>query len=75
MQNTEERLEDILESIEHKNNCLDIEYAKVKAHIQTIRDTGRDTTQIVQQLRDNLSSREELYETIRQTYKDAVGIR
>jgi len=75
MQNTEERLEDILESIHHQNNVLDIEYLKIKANIKTIEHTGRDTSQIVQQLQDNLSSREELYNKIRQTYKDAVGIR
>ena len=75
MQNTNERLEDILDSIEHQNNVLDREYAKIKANIKTISVTGRDTTQIVQQLKDNLSSREDLYAKIRQTYKDSVGIR
>lgn len=75
MQNTEERLENILDSIGHQNNVLNEEYLKIKANIKTISDTGRDTTALVQQLQDNLSSRQDLYEKIRQTYKDALCIR
>jgi len=75
MQNSNEKLDEVLMNIEHKYNVLQEEYKKIKAYIYQVKGTGRDVTYLVQQLRDNLSSQEELYEEIRQAYKDALGIK
>lgn len=75
MQNTDERLEHIINEIQHKYNVLQEEYKKIKAYILQIKGTGRDTTYLVQQLRDNLANQEAIYEEIRQAYKDALKIR
>lgn len=74
MQDTVEKLEEILASIGQQNNILNDEYGKICADIQKLRDSGRDTTYLVQQLKDNMSSRKELYDRIRQSYKDSIGL-
>ena len=75
MQNNDERLAYEIEAIQHKFNVLQEEYKKIKAYILQIKGTGKDTTYLVQQLRDNLASQEEIYNEIRQAYKDALKIR
>lgn len=75
MENTDERLEKILDSIEHQYCVLLEEYATIKEQIIEIQGTGKDTSALVQQLKDNLSSRKALYDKVRQTYKDALNVR
>lgn len=75
MNNTDERLDDILESIGHQYQVLLEEYSTIKKQIREIQGTGKDTSALVQELRDNLTSRKALYDKVRQTYKDALNVR
>ena len=74
MQNTDEKLESILESIRHQYQVLVEEYPVVEEQIREMQKMGKDTSDLVQRLRDNLTSRKALYEKIRQTYRDALKI-
>lgn len=75
MKNGQEKLEEVLDSIEHQYNVLCEEYAEIKERIKELAEIGRDTSYVVQQLRDNLTSRKALYDKVRQTYKDALNVR
>ena len=71
---TQEQLERLIANINNKCEVLEEEYWQVKQEILSKGLNDREIVELIERLRDNLKTREELASELRNAYKDSLDL-